>query len=516
MTIDFHNKKLVARFTGIKNGEANSMSDDINNNKTDENEIDKAGIIDNENIIDNASTIENDNIINDEKEVDAENTVEDQNKTNLENNDTIENANDSYENTNQEVKENIEANVLNDEYRERESETMPIQLENTDYTQVNDKKVKKQKGGMRKRIVSYIIVGAICSTLGGVGSAIVTMNMMKDTNTAVTTQESSAKATTETSTKLVTSTSTENLTVPEIVKKVSSSVVAISTNSSSVSSDISGQSQAQEGVGTGMIFSEDGYILTNYHVVSGAQSIKVMLSDGKEVSAKIINYDAAADVAVIKLVDGTKVPGVAVFGDSNALEVGESVVAIGNPLGKELIGSVTTGIVSAVNRQVSIENKDLKFIQTDAAINPGNSGGPLVNSKGEVIGINTAKITSTGQDAVEGLGFAIPINTVSPKIENLIKPMLNIGISCRDITQEISKANNNMQIGVYVAQIKEFSAAEKAGIVAGDIITKFDGQGIKTVAEINKIKGTHKAGDIVKVELIRNEKTVKINLTLSE
>ncbi|HZK70355.1 MAG TPA: trypsin-like peptidase domain-containing protein, partial [Clostridia bacterium] len=305
------------------------------------------------------------------------------------------------------------------------------------------------------------------------------------------------------------------LTVPEIVKKVSSSVVAISTNSTSVSNDISGQGQTQEGVGTGMIFSEDGYVLTNYHVVSGAQNIKVMLSNGKEVSAKIINYDAAADVAVIKLAANTKVPGVAVFGDSDALEVGESVVAIGNPLGKELIGSVTTGIVSAVNRQISIESKDLKFIQTDAAINPGNSGGPLVNSKGEVIGINTAKITSTGQQGVEGLGFSIPINTISPKIQNLIKPMLNIGISCRDITEDMSKANN-MPIGVYILQIKEFSAAEKAGILPADIITKFDGQNIKTVAEINKIKGTHKAGDIVKMELVRNSKTIKIDLKLSE
>ena len=237
-----------------------------------------------------------------------------------------------------------------------------------------------------------------------------------------------------------------------------------------------------------------------------------MLSDGKEVSAKVVNYDAASDVAVIKLADNTKVPGVAEFGDSDMLEVGESVVAIGNPLGKEFLASVTTGVVSAVNRQVSIENKDLKFIQTDAAINPGNSGGPLVNSKGQVIGINTAKISVTG---VEGLGFAIPINTVNPKMDSLIKPILNIGISCRDITEDMSK-EYNIPVGVYVSQIKEFSAAEKAGIMPADIITQFDGQKIKTVEEINKIKGTHKAGDTVKVELVRNEKTIKINLTLSE
>ncbi len=473
------------------------MSDDINNNKTDET---NESIIENENIINNESTIKNNNIINGG------------------NNDSSENINDS----NEKVSQNQEVNVTEDVYKDRESETRPIKVEDIKYTEINsqsvknDKKDKKHKGGMGKRIISYIIVGVICSTLGGAGSAIVTMNMMKDTITTVAPQVSDTKASTQASTKLITNTSTENLTVPQIVKKVSSSVVAISTNSSSVSDDISGQSQAQEGVGTGMIFSEDGYILTNYHVVSGAQSIKVMLSDGKEVSAKIINFDAAADVAVIKLAEGTKVPGVAVFGDSDALEVGESVVAIGNPLGKELIGSVTTGIVSAVNRQISIENKDLKFIQTDAAINPGNSGGPLVNSKGQVIGINTAKITSTGQEGVEGLGFSIPINTINPKIENLLKPILNIGITCRNITDEISKQNNNMTVGVYVSQIKEFSAAEKAGILPADIITKFDGQNIKTVEEINKIKGTHKAGDIVTMELVRNNKTIKLNLTLAE
>ena len=195
--------------------------------------------------------------------------------------------------------------------------------------------------------------------------------------------------------KLITTNSTENLTIPEIVKKVSPAVVAISTSSSTANSSFRGQTAQQEGVGTGIIFNQDGYILTNYHVISGAQTIKVLLSDGKEVSAKVVNFDAASDVAVIKLVDNTRVPGVAEFGDSDMLEVGESVVAIGNPLGKEFLASVTTGVVSAVNRQVSIESKDLKFIQTDAAINPGNSGGPLVNSKGQVIGINTAKISVT-------------------------------------------------------------------------------------------------------------------------
>jgi len=424
------------------------------------------------------------------------------------------NINDS-ENNNKGINEDYTVEIPSSGYKENQTESSASVVEDNNHADKNDELVKKDNGGMRKRIVTYIIIGVICSTLGGVGSAIVTMNIMKNTGSGVTTNAkvpTNTKVSTNPSAKLITTNSTENLTVPEIVKKVSSSVVAISTDSSSVNVDVSGQSSQQEGVGTGIIFNENGYILTNYHVISGATNIKVMLSNGKEVSAKVVNYDAAADVAVIKLAANTKVPGIAEFGDSDMLQVGESVVAIGNPLGKEFIGSVTTGVVSAVNRQVSIENKDLKFIQTDAAINPGNSGGPLVNSKGQVIGINTAKI---GEAGVEGLGFAIPINTVNPKMENLIKPILNIGISCRDITQEISK-EYNIPVGVYISQIKEYSAAEKSGLLAADIITKFDGQKIKTVAEINKIKATHKAGDVVKIELVRNKKTIKINLTLSE
>ncbi len=431
------------------------------------------------------------------------------------NNDVIsESIYGSQENTNGNPYEDGNANQPLNELSEKQSETLPLQLENINYEEINDNKVKKNKGGMRKRLASYIIVGALCSTLGGVSAAVVTMNMMNNTSSSNTSvpKISTTSGTSDAKAKLITSNSTENLTVPEIVKKVSPAVVAISTSSSTADSSFRGQAGQEEGVGTGIIFNKDGYILTNYHVISGAQTIKVLLSDGKEVSAKVVNYDSTSDVAVIKLADNTNIPGVAEFGDSDMLQVGESVVAIGNPLGKEFLASVTTGVVSAINRQVSIESKDLKFIQTDAAINPGNSGGPLVNTKGQVIGINTAKISVTG---VEGLGFAIPINTVNPKMDALIKPILSIGISCREITEDISK-QYNMPIGVYVSQIKEFSSAEKAGIVPGDIITQFDGQKVKTVEELNKIKGTHKAGDVVKIKLVRNSKTININLTLSE
>ena len=440
------------------------------------------------------------------------NDINETNETNETNDNIIHSeSNNANENINQENDKDLtmEMQAPSEEYEEKKD--IPLMLKNDNFRSTNNNKVKKAKGGMRKRIVAYIIVGVICSTLGGAGSAIVTINIMKNINEVVTPKIADTKVASSSTAKLITSTGTDTLTVPGIVKKVSPSVVAISTKTTAVSSDPSGQTAEQEGVGTGVIFNKDGYILTNYHVVSGAQNVKVTLSDRKEASAKVVNYDAAADVAVIKLAANTKVPGVALFGDSDALEVGESVVAIGNPLGKEFIGSVTTGVVSALNRQVSIEDKNLKFIQTDAAINPGNSGGPLVNSKGQVIGINTAKIGETG---VEGLGFAIPINTINPLIKNLIKPILNIGISCREITAEISK-QYNLPIGVYISQVQEFSSAEKSGIVPADVIVKFDGKKIKTVAEINKIKATHKAGDVVKIELIRNGKTIKIDLTLS-
>jgi serine protease Do len=432
----------------------------------------------------------------------------DENTISYENNNANENM--SYSNETGGVNEDIIEDAPACELKEEQSEIAPIGLENNNYTEVNQEKVKKNKGGMRNRIMSYIIVGAICSTLGGIGSGIVTMNMMNNTNNTNNTSAPKAattKSSSDSSAKLITTSTTENLSVPEIVKKVSPAVVAISSQSSS-----------GEGVGTGMIFSETGEILTNYHVISGAQSIKVMLSDGNEVSAKVVNFDEAADVAVIKLPDNTKIPGVAEFGDSDNLEVGESVVAIGNPLGKELIGSVTTGIVSAVNRQVSIENKELKFIQTDAAINPGNSGGPLVNTKGQVIGINTAKISSSMSQqevGVEGLGFAIPINTVSPKMDSLTKQVLTIGITCEVITQDISE-KYNLPVGVLVRQVQKDSAAEKYGIKNKDVITGFDGKKVKTVDELNALKNTHNAGDIVKVELVRNGKTIEIDLTLSE
>lgn len=384
------------------------------------------------------------------------------------------------------------------------------------YTQTQQK--PKKKSGKFKRVLSYILVGLVCTTIGGAASAAATLYVLPKTamfkntelyksiagdinNTAPVYQYQPASFASE----------KDALTVAEVARKVGPAVVAVTTKSKGASGFF-GTPGVQQGVGSGMIINEEGYVLTNYHVVQGAQEVKVILSTGQEVNAKTINYDADYDVAVVKITDSIKVPAVVELGDSKALQVGEGVVAIGNPLGKEFLGSVTTGVVSALNRNISSENKELSYIQTDAAINSGNSGGPLINTRGQVIGINTAKIKDSG---VEGLGFAIPVDAVKDKIQDLSRPILMIGIAGREVTEADSK-QYNIPVGVFVQEVSEYGPAEKAGIKPGDIIIKVDGQDVKTFTEINRIKNKHKAGDIIKVVVNRDGKEKELELKLTE
>lgn len=297
------------------------------------------------------------------------------------------------------------------------------------------------------------------------------------------------------------------LAVPEIVKKVSPSVVGISCTLADGTS-----------TGTGIIMSEDGYIITNGHVVDGATEITVVISaDGKldETTAKLIGIDTQTDLAVIKVEKEKLTP--AEFGISNDLLVGELAIAIGNPLGFELSGSVTGGIISALNRELNIEGKELTLIQTDAAINPGNSGGPLVNSYGQVIGITSAKISSS---YAEGLGFAIPIDEAKPIIDDLIeygyvkdRPML--GISGEEITDVVARYYNIPQ-GIIIRAIDPESGAAKSSLKIGDIIIGIEGTPITTMNELNKIKETHKAGETVSIKVYRTGQNIDIDVTLSE
>ncbi|CAG7840314.1 Serine protease Do-like HtrB [Clostridium haemolyticum] len=376
-----------------------------------------------------------------------------------------------------------------------------------DSSEVKNSYDKKNKKGMGKKILSYILIGVISASLGGTVSAIGTIKYYNNKNA----KEEFAQNKPLPNKSGV---APVPMSVSSIVKQVGPAVVGVSTKSIS-SIDMFGFPETQEGMGSGIIFNEDGYILTNYHVINGARQISVILNngkEGKEIPAKVVNYNSAMDLAVIKLTEKVKLPAVAEFGDSDNIEVGDPAVAIGNPLGKQFLGSVTYGVISAVNRKVSIEGQNQNFIQTDAAINPGNSGGALVNTYGQVIGINSAKI---GGSQVEGLGFAIPINAVKPQIQNLIKPILKMGIMVRNIDDKIAK-QYKLPVGIYVQQVEEFSPAEKAGITPGDIIIRFDRKTVKTVEEMNSIKQKHNSGDVIDVEVNRDGKNKTLKLTLSE
>lgn len=268
-----------------------------------------------------------------------------------------------------------------------------------------------------------------------------------------------------------------------------------------------GQLAEGESEGSGIIYSSDGYIITNYHVIedavnSSSAAVTITLSDESEYQAEIVGTDDVTDLALLKIEPEEELTP-ATFADSSNIQVGELAAAIGNPLGQEFAGSVTVGYISALNRDITTDGRTYNVIQTDAAINPGNSGGALVNSKGEVIGINTIKISD---DSVEGLGFAIPSNDALKIIEELkvtgkiIRPYVGIyGIDLDEITAQ----RNRLVEGIYVYQVQEGSPAQEAGIQNGDIIVEFDGQEVKTTQELNNIKNQKEIGDSVHVKVYR-------------
>ena len=309
------------------------------------------------------------------------------------------------------------------------------------------------------------------------------------------------------------------LSAQEVYQKVSPAVVTISAKGTEYKGFFA---QDVEGIGSGFIINEDGYILTNYHVVelaisNNTKDVTVILSTGEEVAAKVVNYDQNRDIAMIKLADGTKVPAVAELGDSDGLYVGQEVVAIGTPLGKNFAQTLTKGIVSGVNRNLTTEGGNTgDYIQTDAAINSGNSGGPLINTKGEVIGINTAKLSGQSETTIEGMGFAIPINDAKDRIESLSKPILNLGITVREVNSELAKQNNLPKEGLWVVGVTENSPAAKAGIQPSDLIVKFDGKEVKTFDELTKLKNNKNAGDKVEIVVYRNGKNVSLSMQLAE
>ncbi len=302
------------------------------------------------------------------------------------------------------------------------------------------------------------------------------------------------------------------LSIPEIVRKVQPAVVTVAVRVQSPGTIFNPQGGFSENIGTGFILNEEGFIATNYHVVQAGEDIKVILYTGEEVSAKLINFDAANDLAVIQMDQTAQVPGVVELGDSENLQVGESVIAIGNPVSKEFAGTVTSGIVSATDRKVQVDGQEYSYIQTDAAINGGNSGGPLINANGQVIGINSAKISS---DSVEGIGFAIPINVLQNDLDVLSKAQLIIGIAGREVNENMSN-QTEMPVGVLVVEVQADSPAYLSALTVGDVITEFDGQEVTSIQEINTIKNTKEAGDTVTLKVFRDGEYIDIELTLRE
>lgn len=344
----------------------------------------------------------------------------------------------------------------------------------------------------------------------------------------------------------------DSLSIPEIAKKCRSSVVAIERETKVVYNNYDNyynpfgsmfgygygygyggrggrggtQEYTETAAGSGIIISEDGYILTNNHVISGADKITVYVNSGEDdaeeqtYEATLVGSSENNDIAVLKIdAEGLNA---AAFGDSDQLEVGELAVAIGNPMGK-VHGSVTAGIISAVEQELTIDDVTINAIQTDAAINPGNSGGALFDSYGNVIGVVYAKSSSV---SIEGIGYAIPVNNIKELVEQMINDpdsvkdqtkgsQIMLGITIQNITEDMSK-QYSMPVGVYITDVSTMSAAERAGLQKGDIIVGFAGEDVKTADELNALKAKQTPGDTVAVKIDRNGKEMTLDLVIPQ
>ncbi|TDO11157.1 HtrA-like peptidase [Bacillus subtilis] len=418
---------------------------------------------------------------------------------------------------------------------------------------MHDQEKKKRGFGWFRPLLGGVIGGSIAlgiytfTPLGDHDS----QDTVKQSSSQQQTQSVTAKSTSSESSKSSSSSSSssafkseDSSKISDMVEDLSPAIVGITnlqaqSNSSLFGSDSSGSSSdssedTESGSGSGVIFKKENgkaYIITNNHVVEGASSLKVSLYDGTAVTAKLVGSDSLTDLAVLQISDD-HVTKVASFGDSSDLRTGETVIAIGDPLGKDLSRTVTQGIVSGVDRTVSMSTSagqtSINVIQTDAAINPGNSGGPLLNTDGKIVGINSMKIS---EDDVEGIGFAIPSNDVKPIAEELLsKGQIErpyIGVSMLDLEQvpqnyqegTLGLFGSQLNKGVYIREVASGSPAEKAGLKAEDIIISLKGKEIDTGSELrNILYKDANIGDTVEVKILRNgkEMTKKIKLDQKE
>lgn len=415
-----------------------------------------------------------------------------------------------------------------------------------------DKQRNTRKKENNRLLTKAAIIGVVAGLLGGGiaygGLSAANLNSNTSSSTASSsssnTGETGSVTTSSSGTTKVNKSTTTSGTMTSAYKKVQNAVVSVLnykyTSSSSSSSDIyslfgygdSDSSSSKKSLtlyseGSGVIYTTangKGYIVTNNHVISGAAKVKVILASGKTISAKVVGKDSTSDLAVLSI-DSKYVTQTASFGDSSSLQSGQTVIAIGSPEGSEYASTVTQGIISSPSRTITYNSNQMTVIQTDAAINSGNSGGALVNSNGQVIGINSMKLSSSSSgDSVEGMGFAIPSNEVVTIVNQLVKkgkitrPQLGIKVAAiAELNSYYKKQlgiSTSLKKGLYVDSVTSGSAAASAGIKKGDVITAADGKTVNDVATLHSILYSHNVGDKVKITVNRNGKTMTFTVTL--
>lgn len=370
---------------------------------------------------------------------------------------------------------------------------------------------------MTKKKLTKLICAAVASAsliFGGCSQTAETETVPVEENKSAAVAEDVVPVATNTASAAKARSGVRNTPVVQVAREVGPAIVGITNKAVAQDFFTNRQVEVERGFGSGVIFRQDGYIVTNNHVIAGANELIVSLEDGSTYSGTLVGTDELTDIAVVK-VDAKNLPA-ARFGNSDDIMVGEPVVAIGNPMGLALHGSVTVGVISAIDRSISLN--DVSLLQTDAAISPGNSGGALVNYEGEVIGINNAKVAREG---VEGIAFSIPINTVKDVVNELMekgyvaRPYLGVTIFDPPTAARYGY-QLNIKRGVYVFQVAINSPADRAGFQRGDIILSVDGKEVNTVAEVRSNIVAHKVGSTVKVTFDRNGTEHTVDVILQE
>ena len=388
-------------------------------------------------------------------------------------------------------------------------------VRDADYAEASSEPLKadpwEEKKPKKNRLVMKLAALAlVCALIGGATGAGITHHAVTSahgsTEIAVSDRQVAEVQTVKVDGK-------KQLTMPEVYAANVNSVVSINV---STTTNVFGRTTESAASGSGFFITKDGYILTNYHVIEGASTVKVTAYDGTTYDAAVIGGDEDYDIAVIK-VEGTGFQPV-VIGKSGSVQIGETVAAVGNPLG-ELTFSMSQGIVSCVNRAINVDGKPFNMIQVDCSINPGNSGGPLFNSYGEVIGIVSAKYSSYSNTTVEGIGFAIPIDDVLAMVKDImtngyVTNKAYIGITPQTMNAQMAQQfRYDVTQGVFVCSVEEGSAAEKAGLKMGDVITKIDDKTITSYEDLVAVKKSYSAGDTATFTIYREGKTQTVELT---